>query len=136
MFKNWGWPCYFLSSTGQQIKNITKIKQKRLFVFTFFASFFMAFLAQKLIYTINMWFNFVLGSFFKQDHLLNLIILGGYAKVWPKCTHISKQKLMSVKIWSIIFFPTLTVAGPIQRKDFKWEKYGCTGLISEKTEAF
>ena len=24
--------------------------------------------------------NFVPGSFFKQDHLLNLIILGGYAK--------------------------------------------------------
>ena len=30
----------------------------------------MAFLAQKLINTVNIWFNFVLGSFFKQDHLL------------------------------------------------------------------
>ena len=34
----------------------------------------MAFLAQKLIYTINLWFNFVFGSFFEQDHLLNLFI--------------------------------------------------------------
>ena len=56
--------------------------------------YFMAFLAQKLIYTINIWFNFVLGLFFKQDHLLNLIILGGYSKRWPKCARISKQKLM------------------------------------------
>ena len=39
-------------------------------------------------------FNFVLGSFFEQDHLLNLIILGVYAKSWPKCARISIQKLM------------------------------------------
>ena len=54
------------------------------------------------------------GSFFEQDHLLNLIIL---------------------EIWSIIFFLTFTVRGPYHRKDFKWKKYGGTGLISEKTEA-
>ena len=30
----------------------------------------------------------------KQDHLLNLIILGDYAKRLPKCSRISKQKLM------------------------------------------
>ena len=35
----------------------------------------MAFLAQKLIYTIIIWFNYVFGSFFEQDHLLNLFIL-------------------------------------------------------------
>ena len=35
------------------IKNITKIEQKRLFFFTFSVSFVMAFLTQKLIYTIN-----------------------------------------------------------------------------------
>ena len=46
-------PCYFLSSRGQKIKNVTKIKQKRLFLFIFLVSFFMAFLAQKLIYAIN-----------------------------------------------------------------------------------
>ena len=52
-FKNRESPCYFLSSRGQKIKNITKIEQKRLLLFTFLVSFFMAFLAQKLIYIIN-----------------------------------------------------------------------------------
>ena len=45
----------------------------------------MAFLMQKLIYTINIWFNFEFGLLFKQDHLFNLIILGIYEKRWPKC---------------------------------------------------
>ena len=53
MLKNRESPCYFLSSTGEKIKNITKIEQTRLFLLTFLLSFFMAFLAQKLIYTIN-----------------------------------------------------------------------------------
>ena len=52
-FKNRRSSCYFLSSKGQKIKNITKIEQKMLFLFIFLVSFFMAFLAQKLIYTIN-----------------------------------------------------------------------------------
>ena len=95
-FKNRGSPCYFLSSRGQKIKNITKIEQKRLLLFTFLVSFFMAFLAQKLIYTINIWFNFVFGSFFEQDHLLNLFILRVYAKRSPKWAHISKQKLRTI----------------------------------------
>ena len=30
-FKNRGLPCYFLSSRGLKIKNITKIEQKKLF---------------------------------------------------------------------------------------------------------
>ena len=96
-FKNRGSPCYFLSSRGQKIKNITKIEQKRLLLFTFLVSFFMAFLAQKLIYTINIWFNFVFGSFFEQDHLLNLFILRFYAKRWPKCARILKQKLRAIQ---------------------------------------
>ena len=33
------------------------------------------------------------------------------------------------------FFLTFTVRGPFHAKDFKWKKYGVTGLISEKTEA-
>ena len=37
----------------------------------------MAFLAQKLTYTINIWFNFVFDSFFEQDHLLPLFRMGG-----------------------------------------------------------
>ena len=32
------------------------------------------------------------------------------------------------------FFLTLTVRGPLHRKDFKWKKHGGTRLISEKTE--
>ena len=43
----------FLSVKGQKIKYITKIEQKKLFLFTFLVSFFMTFHTQKLIYTIN-----------------------------------------------------------------------------------
>ena len=39
-------------SRAQKIKNITTLEHTRLFLFTFFVSFFMAFLEQKLIYTI------------------------------------------------------------------------------------
>ena len=51
----------------------------------------MVFLTQKLIKKMN---YFVPGPFFEQDHLLNLIILGVYAKRWPKCLRILKQNLM------------------------------------------
>ena len=40
---------------GQTTKNITIIEQNRLFLFTFLVLFFMAFLAQKLIYTISIY---------------------------------------------------------------------------------
>ena len=63
----------------------------RLFLFTFLVSFLRAFLAQKLISTINILFNFVFGSFFEQDHLLNLTILGIYAKSRLKCARISNK---------------------------------------------
>ena len=36
---------------------------------------------------------------------------------------------------NLIVVLTLIVRGPFHRKDFKWKKYGGTGLISEKTEA-
>ena len=65
-FKNRGSPCYFLSSRGQKIKNITKIEQKRLFLFTFLVSFFMAFLAQKLIYTTNIKLTLSLADFLNK----------------------------------------------------------------------
>ena len=58
-----------LSSRGQKIKNITKIGQKRLFLFTFLISFLMAFLTQRLIHTINYYLTLCLAHFFKQDHL-------------------------------------------------------------------
>ena len=80
-FNNMGSPCYFVSSRGQKIKNTTKVERARLFLFiTFLFSFFMAFLAQKLIYTINIRFDFVFSLLFEQDHLLNLIVLGVYVK--------------------------------------------------------
>ena len=61
----------FSQFSRSKIKNITNIEQKRLFLFTFLVSIFMAFLAQKLIYTINIWFNFVFGSFFEENYPLN-----------------------------------------------------------------
>ena len=36
-------PCYLLNSRGQNMKNITKIEQKGLFLFTFLVSFFHVF---------------------------------------------------------------------------------------------
>ena len=41
-------------------------------------------------------FNFVFGSFFEQDRLLNLFNLGVYVKRRPKYARISKQKLRSI----------------------------------------
>ena len=35
MFKNQGSPCFFLSSRGQKIKNITKIERTGMFVYIF-----------------------------------------------------------------------------------------------------
>ena len=51
-----------------------------MFLFIFLVSFLLAFLAQKRIYTIKIRFKFVFGSFFEQDHLLNLFVSGVYAK--------------------------------------------------------
>ena len=76
---------------GPIIKNI-KIAKKIMFLFTFLVSFFTAFLTKKLAPEIS--FNFVFGSFFEQDHLLNLFVLGVNAKRWPKCARISLQKLI------------------------------------------
>ena len=57
-------------------------------VFIYILGFiFMVFFGQTLIYAIIMWFNFVVGSVFGQNHLLNWIILRA------KCAHISIQKL-------------------------------------------
>ena len=95
----------------------------------------MEFLPQKLIYTIIMLFNFVFGLLFEQDHLLNLIILGVYAKRWPKCARISKQKLMIDDFWLMIFF-LLWLSEDLSIERILIEnKYGGTGLISEKTKA-
>ena len=59
----------------KKMKNITKIEHMSMFLFTLLVSFFIAFLAQKLIYAINKWFNFVSGSFFWARSSI---------KNWPK----------------------------------------------------
>ena len=82
-----------------------------------------------------MWFNVVLGSFLKSDHLFNLIILAGYAERSPKYALILKQPFdITQNLIDNFFFLTLTVRRPSHREDFKWKKYGSTLLISEKTE--
>ena len=88
----------------------------------FLVSVFMLFLVQKLINPTNIWSNFMFGSFFEQDHLLTLIIFGVYAKRWPKCALISKQKLMQPKIWSMIFLFWLWL----------WEDLFIGRILSEK----
>ena len=50
----------------KMIKNVTKIEQKRLPLFTFLVSFFMAFLAQKLIYATNIYLTLSLAEFSKK----------------------------------------------------------------------
>ena len=135
MPKSWVHQAIFSVLEVKRSKILQKLN-KRDCPFIFLVSFFMAFLAQKLIYTINIWFNFVFGSFFEQDHLLNLITLRVYAKRWPERARISKQKLMQPKIWLMICFLTLTVRRPFCRKDFKWKKYEGTGFISAKKEGF
>ena len=93
-FKNGGWPCYFCSLRGQKIKNITKTEQKRLYLFTLFGFIFYGVSRAKTDlhnkYMILLWFY----PIFERDGLLNLIILGVYAKRWPQCALISKQELI------------------------------------------
>ena len=96
-FKNRGSPYHFLSSGGVKIKSITKIEQMKLFVFTLLVSFFIAFLAQKLICTINIWFSFMFGSFFEQDCLLKLV-----SAIFIKCFFFN-QIVALQKLWKMLF---------------------------------
>ena len=98
--------------------------------------FFLAFLAQNLIYAVNIWFKFMFGSFFQQDHLLNLFISGVYAKRWPKCPYVFQYKnWCNPKSDQWFFFLTLTVRWPFHRKDFKWRKIWGYGVnFWKKTE--
>ena len=113
-FNNRGSPCYFLNSRGQKIKIITQIEQKRLFLFQFLVSFFMAFLVQKRIYTTNIWFNFVFGSSIKLIYFRSLMQKDDLNK--PVFQY--KNWCSPKSDWN--FF--LTVRGPFHRKDFKWKK--------------
>ena len=102
---------------------LQKLNKRDCFCLHYLVSFFMALLVQKLIFTINIWFNFVFGSFLEQDHLLlNLFVSSSIKLIWPKCAYISIQKLMQPKIWAMSFFLNLTVRGLFHRKDFKSKK--------------
>ena len=57
-----------LFSRGQKIENIAEIELERLFVVTFLVSFFMPFLEQKLIFTVNIYLTSC------SAHFLNKII--------------------------------------------------------------
>ena len=76
----------------------------------------------------------MLGSFFEQDHPLNLFISGVYERRWPICARVSIKTWCSPKSDRRLFFLTLTVRGPFHKEDFKWKKYGGRVLISEKTK--
>ena len=57
----------FSESRGRKIGNITKIELKRLFCLLFWFT-----QKIKLNYTINIWFNFVSGSFFELIYFRSL----------------------------------------------------------------
>ena len=57
---------FWVLEVKRYYKNITKIKHKGLFLFTFLVSFFMTFLAQQLIYTINIWLTLCLAHFLSK----------------------------------------------------------------------
>ena len=101
-FKNWASPCYFLSSRGLKIKNITKIEHTTLFLLTFQVSFFMAFLMQN-----------------QAVHKLKWI--------WKKCTSNTTMKITSFKIYRIKYDngKYLLLCGEKQRETFQ----NCTRII-------
>ena len=73
-------PEFYRSKDQIYYKNLTK---ETIFVWILGFIFYVA-SRTKTDLTINIRVNFVFGSFFEQDHLLNLIILGVYTKRWPK----------------------------------------------------
>ena len=112
------------------------MKPTRQFLFTLLVSFFMAFLAQKLIYTINIWFNFVPGSFFWTRSSIKLYYFRSLCENMTLNKHVFQDRnWCSTKSDRWFFFLTLAVRWHFYGKHFKWKKYGGAGLLSEKTEA-
>ena len=130
-FKNKGSPCYFLSSRGQKIKNVTKIEQRRLFLFTFFIHFLWHFLCRNWLtqYLIH----FCVWLIFEQD-LTNLLILEVYAKIDLNVHVFDKKNWCSSK--SDQWFcdsHTLTVRATFRSEDFRWKKnMGVWGYFLKK----
>ena len=76
------------------------------------------------------------GSFFEQDHLLNLLISGFYAKRWPKCAHNFNAKADVAQNLINNFFSNF-VKGPFHRKDFRWKnEWGHSVNFWKKNESF
>ena len=110
--KNRGPPCFFLEVKRSKI--LQKLKYRVYFCNILGFIFYTVSRTKSELHSKYI-INFVFGSFFEEDHLLNLFILRACVKRWPKCALISKQKLRIIH----------------------WEKkYGGTGLVSEKMEAF
>ena len=113
-FKNRRPPCYFL---GVKRSKLLQKLTKRDYFCNFLGFIFCGVSRAKTDLHSKYIIIFVFGSFFEQDHLLNLLILGVYAKRWPKCARISKQKLRTIG------------------RSLSEKKCRGTGLVSKETEA-
>ena len=82
-FKNRGPSCYFIEIKRSKI--LQKLNKRDCYCNILGLTFY-GVCHSKYI------FNFVFGSVFEQDHLLNLCILAFYAQRWPKCACISKKE--------------------------------------------
>ena len=91
MSKNRGSPCSVPEVKRSKI--LQKLDKRDCFCLHSWFHFLWLF-SRKNWFTQQIFSSFKFGWFFEQDHLLNLFILGVYAKRWPKCARISKQKLM------------------------------------------
>ena len=96
MFKNRGSPCDILSSRDLKDQRHYKNWTKETVSVYILGLIFYGVSSAKTNLLNKTWFNFVFGSFFEPDHLLNLIILRVYAKRWPKCTSISKDVVQNL----------------------------------------
>ena len=72
------------------------------------------------------------GSFFEQDHLLNLSILGVYAKKWLNVNVFQNRNWCSTKSDRRFFFLTLPGRRPFHSKDFKEKNVGVRGYFLKK----
>ena len=95
----------------------------------------MTLLAQKVIFIINIWFNSVFNSFFEQDQLLNLIILGFMERDYLNLLAFQNKNWCSPKSDRGFFF-SLRLSEDLSIGRILGEKNGYgKGLIFEKTEA-
>ena len=99
--KNRGRPCYFLEVRRSKI--LLKLNKRDCFC-NILGLVFYGVSHAKTDLRIKYIFNFLFGSFFEQDHLLNLFILGVYSQRWPNAYVFQNRN------W-----------GPFHRKESKWK---------------